>query len=69
VQKYVFTESAGLSLCRCGASHQPVGQLGSDQGYVLQFGRIHRSLRARPAMEAGIVDHVWSSEKIINLIK
>ena len=31
------------------------------------FGRIHRTLRVTPAMEAGKVDHVWSLEQIANL--
>jgi len=31
------------------------------------FGRIHRSLRVTPAMEAGVSDHVWSLEEIANL--
>lgn len=33
------------------------------------FARIHQSLRVTPAMEAGISDHVWSLEEIINLLK
>lgn len=28
------------------------------------FGRIHKSLRVTPAMEAGVADHVWSLEEI-----
>ncbi len=32
------------------------------------FGRIHQSLRVTPAMEAGISDHVWDLEEIINLL-
>ena len=32
------------------------------------FCRIHKSLRVTPAMEAGIADHVWSLEEIINLL-
>ncbi len=32
------------------------------------FGRIHKSLRVTPAMEAGISDHVWSMEEIARLI-
>jgi len=32
------------------------------------FGRIHQTLRVTPAMEAGICDHVWSLEEIVNLI-
>ncbi len=31
------------------------------------FGRIHKSLRVTPAMEAGISDHVWTLEEIANL--
>jgi hypothetical protein len=31
------------------------------------FGRIHKSLRATPAMEAGVADHVWSLEEIAKL--
>jgi IS1 family transposase len=33
------------------------------------FGRIHQSLRVTPAMEAGIADHVWSLEEIVNLLQ
>jgi IS1 family transposase len=33
------------------------------------FARIHQTLRVTPAMEAGISDHVWSIEEIVNLIK
>lgn len=28
------------------------------------FGRIHKSLRVTPAMQAGVADHVWSLEEI-----
>lgn len=31
------------------------------------FGRIHKTLRVTPAMEAGISDHVWSLEEIAQL--
>jgi IS1 family transposase len=31
------------------------------------FCRVHKTLRVTPAMEAGIADHVWSLEEIINL--
>ena len=31
------------------------------------FGRIHKSLRVTPAMEAGVSDHVWSIEDIAKL--
>lgn len=33
------------------------------------FGRIHKSLRVTPAMQAGISDHVWSLEEIAALVK
>jgi IS1 family transposase len=32
------------------------------------FARIHQTLRVTPAMEAGIADHVWSLEEIIELL-
>ena len=32
------------------------------------FARIHSTLRATPAMEAGIADHVWGIEEIISLV-
>ena len=31
------------------------------------FGRIHKSLRVTPAMEAKVSDHVWSLEEIAKL--
>jgi hypothetical protein len=31
------------------------------------FGRIHKSLRVTPAMEAGVADHAWSLEEIAGL--
>jgi hypothetical protein len=32
------------------------------------FCRVHQTLRVTPAMEAGITDHVWSLEDIINFL-
>jgi hypothetical protein len=32
------------------------------------FARVHQSLRVTPAMEAGVADHVWSIEEIVNLL-
>lgn len=32
------------------------------------FCRIHQSLRVTPAMEAGVADHVWSLEEVIDLL-
>jgi IS1 family transposase len=33
------------------------------------FARVHQTLRVTPAMEAGVADHVWSVEEIVNLIE
>ena len=32
------------------------------------FGRIHKTLRVTPAMEAGVSDHVWTMEEIAALM-
>jgi IS1 family transposase len=32
------------------------------------FARVHQTLRVTPAMEAGISNHVWSLDEIVNLI-
>jgi IS1 family transposase len=32
------------------------------------FCRIHQTLRVTPAMEAGITDHVWDLEEVVNLL-
>jgi IS1 family transposase len=32
------------------------------------FGRIHKTLRVTPAMEAGVADHVWTMEEIAVLM-
>jgi IS1 family transposase len=32
------------------------------------FCRVHQTLRVTPAMEAGIADHVWSIEEVVNLL-
>lgn len=32
------------------------------------FGRIHKTLRVTPAMEAGVSDHVWSIEEVASLV-
>jgi hypothetical protein len=31
------------------------------------FGRVHKTLRVTPAMEAGLTDHIWSLEEIAAL--
>tara|TARA_R110000868_G_scaffold223900_4_gene475772 strand:+ start:1300 stop:1752 length:453 start_codon:yes stop_codon:yes gene_type:complete len=33
------------------------------------FGRIHKSLRVTPAMEAGVSEHVWTLEEVVGLIE
>lgn len=33
------------------------------------FGKIHKTLRVTPAMEAGVSDHVWTLEEIAGLVK
>jgi hypothetical protein len=32
------------------------------------FGRVHKTLRVTPAMEAGVSDHVWTIEEIAELM-
>lgn len=32
------------------------------------FGRIHKTLRVTPAMQAGLSDHVWSLGEIVGLL-
>jgi hypothetical protein len=32
------------------------------------FGRVHQTLRVTRAMEAGVNDHVWSVEEIVELL-
>ncbi len=32
------------------------------------FGRIHKTLRVTPAMQAGIADHIWGMEEIAGLV-
>ncbi len=32
------------------------------------FCRVHQTLRVTPAMEAGVSDHVWDLEEIVNLM-
>jgi hypothetical protein len=31
------------------------------------FGRVHKTLRVTPAMEAGLADHIWSLEEMVGL--
>jgi hypothetical protein len=32
------------------------------------FCRVHKTLRVTPAMEAGIADHVWTIEEMIDRV-
>jgi hypothetical protein len=32
------------------------------------FCRAHQTLQVRPAMEAGLADHVWSLEELVTLL-
>lgn len=33
------------------------------------FCRVHQTLRVTPAMEAGIADHVWSTQEVVSLLE
>ena len=33
------------------------------------FGRVHMTLKTTPAMAAGVADHVWSVDEMVNLLK
>jgi len=33
------------------------------------FGRVHQTLKATPAMAAGVANHVWSVEELIGLLE
>lgn len=33
------------------------------------FCRVHKSLRVTPAMEAGIANHVWTIEELVELLE
>ena len=46
----------------------PEGMTGGALLQVLQFARVHQTLRVTPAMEAGLSDHVWSIEEIVALL-
>jgi hypothetical protein len=42
--------------------------MGSGSVWILISRSLHQTLRVTPAMEAGISDHVWTLEEIINLL-
>ena len=33
------------------------------------FARVHQTLRVTPAMAAGVTDHVWDIEEIVDLLE
>ena len=33
------------------------------------FCRVHQTLRVTPAMEAGLTDHVWTLEELVELVE
>jgi len=33
------------------------------------FCRVHQTLRVTPAMEAGLTDHIWSLEELVELLE
>jgi hypothetical protein len=33
------------------------------------FCRVHQTLRVTPAMEAGLADHIWSLDELVELLK
>jgi hypothetical protein len=39
----------------------------ADTKLVINYCRIHKTLRVTPAMEAGLTDHVWTIEELIGL--
>jgi hypothetical protein len=41
---------------------------GSLHFIFYNFGRIHKTLRVTPAMEAGVTDHIWSLEEMAALV-
>ena len=54
---------------RCPLCDKQEAALRSKGGFIhYNFCRIHRSLRVTPAMEAGVSDHVWEIEEVVNLL-
>ena len=44
-----------------------VSQFAALHFMYYNFGRVHKTLRVTPAMEAGISDHIWTLEEIASL--
>ena len=42
--------------------------LGHALALHFMLSRIHQTLRGTPAMEAGVADHVWELEEIVDLL-
>jgi hypothetical protein len=53
-----------------GASKNAIQRLPASLGPVMHYNfcRVHQTLCVTPAMEAGIADHVWSTEEIVGLL-
>jgi hypothetical protein len=69
-----LTASAAESSVRLNCSHRPVvGQFENHAASVAlwfmyyNFCRVHQTLRVTPAMEAGISDHVWSIDEVLQM--
>jgi hypothetical protein len=63
-----------LSHRRCEGGHPDFQKKLENHEHALalyfmhyNFCRIHQTLRVTPAMEAGITDHVWSLDEVIDL--
>lgn len=50
----------------CGLMGVIIGSI-LTTGIDYNFGRVHKTLRVTPAMEAGLTDHVWSLEGMVGL--
>jgi hypothetical protein len=47
----------------------PHGSGGNLYFLHYNFCRVHQTLRVTPAMEAGLADHIWSLEELVELLK
>jgi hypothetical protein len=41
----------------------------SEPAMFYDFCRVHQELRATPAMETGLSDHLWEIEEIVNVLE
>jgi hypothetical protein len=56
--------------------HPPFSKKLENHGHMValyfmhyNFCRVHKTLRVTPAMEAGIADHVWEIEDLLQLLE